>query len=157
MSGFNNIPAVTVEQFLEQLPAFSQDTSKYPQASIASYLLLGTNSLDPNRWQQMLTMGICWYTAHFLTLDAQDAQDAEAGAIMGQRGGQVASKGVGGGNMSYDTSGAIEPGGGHWNLTSFGKRYLRFARLAGAGPVQVSGGCWPGRPFGVLTGQIGGQ
>lgn len=151
------IPFVTNEQFLQQFPAFSQDPEKYPQESVSAYLLLATNSLSANRWQQMLATGICLYAAHFLTLDAQDTQDADAGGIMGQRGGQVASKGVGGGNIAYDTSGAIEEGGGHWNLTTFGKRYLRFARMAGMGPVQVSGGCWPGQPFGVLTGQIGGQ
>ena len=41
--------------------------------------------------------------------------------------------------MSFDTHLGAEEDGGMWNLTSFGVRWLRFARLLGMGGFQNGG------------------
>jgi hypothetical protein len=53
--------------------------------------------------------------------------------------GIVSSKSVDKVSVSYDTSGAMEAGAGHWNLTTYGTRYIRLVKLVGAGPLQIGG------------------
>jgi len=36
---------------------------------------------------------------------------------------------------------------GHWNLTVYGTRFIRFAKMFGAGPIQIGIGYNPS-PFG---------
>lgn len=135
---------VTPAQFLIDFPAFGLDTQKYPGQTVLMYLTLATKVLNKNRFGDYLNLASELFAAHYLTLDAADMEVAEAGGIMGQKGGQVASKSLGAGSISFDTAGSVEPGGGQWNLTTFGKRYYRLAMMAGSGAVQISGGGSPG-------------
>jgi hypothetical protein len=146
-SNINDQGNVTPAMFVVDFPAFN-DANQYPVASIQMYLSLAIASLSAGRFTQYLNMAIELYTAHFLTLDRMDEKATRTGGIPGQQAGQVASKSLGGANISYDTSGAVEPGGGHWNLTTFGKRYYRLVMMAGMGGVQITGAQLPnGSPF----------
>ena len=149
MSGTNlaNPGNVTPAQFKADFPMFA-DGTLYPESSCQMYLNLANTVLDPGRFGDYINMAIELYTAHFLTLDAMDIKSARAGGILGQQGGQVSGKGVGQAHTEYETSGAIEPGGGHWNQTNYGKRYYRLCMMAGMGGVQVTGAQLPdGSPF----------
>jgi hypothetical protein len=138
---------VTAAQFKADFTAFA-DPAKYPESDCNLYLTLANAVLDPRRFGQYLNMAIELFTAHYLTLDAIDNAAAAKGGIPGQQGGQIASKSVGGASINYDTAASVEPGGGHWNLTTFGKRYYRLVMMAGMGGVQVTGAQLPnGTPF----------
>jgi hypothetical protein len=54
--------------------------------------------------------------------------------------------------VSYDTGSIIEQGGGVWNATTYGMRWIQLANLVGMGGVQVGGGPIqsPGAGFGGI-------
>jgi hypothetical protein len=146
-SNINDQGNVTPGMFVVDFPAFA-DANQYPVSSIQMYLTLAKASLSAGRFAQYLNHAMELYTAHFLTLDRMDEKSTSTGGIPGQQGGQLASKSLGGASITYDTSGSVEPGGGHWNLTTFGKRYYRLVMLAGMGGVQITGAQLPnGSPF----------
>jgi hypothetical protein len=64
---------------------------------------------------------------------------AQRGGVPGMNMGLVSSKSVNGVSISYNNGLAIEANGGFWNLTSYGMRFLYFAKMAGSGPVQITG------------------
>ena len=136
----NLIPAlstVSVAQFREDLPAF-QDSSKWDDESIQMYLDLAQAVLDPMRWLDYLNLGIELFTAHNLVLDQESNVVAARGGIPGASNvGIISSKSVGPGSVSYDTTSGAETDAGMWNLTVYGRRFIRFARYAGAGPVVI--------------------
>lgn len=129
---------VTPEQFVQDFPSFS-DTSMYPGHAVNMYLTLATKVLNARRFGDYLPLVTELWAAHFLTLDAKDSEVAAEGGIMGQTGGQISSKSIGGVSVNFDTAAGLEEGAGHWNLTTFGKRFIRLARMAGTGGVQITG------------------
>lgn len=131
-------PNVTVDQFRIEFQSF-KDRDKYTDAAINEYLVLALTVLNAPRFGAYLPLAQKLFAAHFLVLDKLDEQAAERGAIPGQGMGIPSSKSVGGVSVSYDVSASAEEGGGHWNATSFGRRLLRFARMVGAGGIQISG------------------
>ena len=135
MSGTITAP-VTVSKFRTDFPEFA-DVTKYPTNGIQMYLNIANSSHDPIRWGQYWVMGVELYTAHFVALDALDVQSGSAGGVAGTSSGIVSSKSIGGVSVSYDVATGSEKDAGHWNLTNYGKRYFRFARIVGAGPVHV--------------------
>lgn len=131
---------LTPAQFRELIPGFN-DSSKYSDFSLSTYLQMAATSLDPHRWGQWYIMGMALWSAHFLSLDARENAVALKGGIPGQASiGILSSKSIGGVSAGYDVSSANEKDAGMWNLTSYGKRYIHFARLAGMGGVQITGG-----------------
>jgi hypothetical protein len=88
----------------------------------------------------MFPTGEMLWAAHFITLDAMDAAAAAAGKPAGAVSGLVSSKSVGSVSVGYDLSIGTEEGAGHWNLTSYGRRFWSFLRMAGMGGIQVTGG-----------------
>jgi hypothetical protein len=129
-------PFVSNDQFRADFPAF-KDIEKYQNASVTMYLTLAGNMLPANRWYDMWTIGQELFAAHFLVLDAQDE-----GAVSKGRNtpaGPITSKAVGAVNVSYDATSAMEVNAGQWNMTSYGRRFIRFARMAGAGADQING------------------
>ena len=89
-----------------------------------------------------------------LSVGAEEAQataDGVAGRSPGGRVGVLSSKGADGISASYDVGTSTEKDAGHWNLTTYGTRFIRLSRMFGAGPLQVgpslgdsAGGAWPG-------------
>jgi uncharacterized protein DUF4054 len=127
---------VTVSQFRTDIPAF-KSPSDYPDPMITNYLRVASQKLDPLRWGEMTTLGVEWFTAHFLALMRADDRAAAQGGTPGQVNGPITSKSAGPVSISYDTNASIEANGGFWNLTTYGKMFLRYARMAGMGGVQV--------------------
>ncbi len=75
--------------------------------------------------------------AHELVLAAQNAKAAQVGGSPGQQGGIANSKTVGSVTVSYDASTSTEKDAGYWNLTTYGKQFIRLARIFGAGAIQL--------------------
>jgi hypothetical protein len=141
MSGNQLTPPVTYQQFITDFPVFANGLI-YLESDVNLYLGL-TAYFDPRRYGQFLNLAAELYVAHFLVIDAQDMMSISRGGLPGQTTGPAVSKSIGGASISYAEYATIEGGttgnSGHWNLTVFGKRYLRIARMAGAGPVQITG------------------
>ena len=71
-------------------------------------------------------------------LEELQAQAAAAkGAPPGVSTGPVSAKGVGPVNVSYDTAAGSEEGGGNYNLTTYGTRYLNLMKMFGRGGFQL--------------------
>ena len=147
--------ALTLTEFRAAMPAFS-DPAKYDDPAVTMYLT-AADQMVGEQWDTMRPLGMQLWVAHHLSIDATANAEAEAGAIPGQRAGSIASEGGDSVNVSFDTSGSAEADAGHWNQTTYGRRFIRFARMFGAGPIQVGTGtsqgviasasAWPGPWF----------
>lgn len=124
--------------FRQQFPMFA-NASRYTDAQVTMYLLMASYMVNCRRWGRMTEMGINLITAHFLALAALDASNPRGvpGTVVGVVNSGTVDK------VSYgrDVASVMEENSGHWGMTTFGLQYLRFARLFGAGPVQVG---WEG-------------
>ncbi len=145
---------VTASSFRQNFPAFS-DTTKYPDTLVDFWIGINTNLINSDRWKDMTDFGIQLITAHELVLEAQGAKAAAIGGFPGTNTGTVNNRSADKLTVGYDSTVAAQKDAGHWNLTSYGTRYYRFAMMFGAGPIQVntpgcdptpgmSGGAWPG-------------
>jgi Protein of unknown function (DUF4054) len=130
--------AITVNNFRDMLPEFS-DSSIYHDETIEVWLGLATSLLDPERWGTMYGMGIALMTAHEMTLDRQAQIVAQRGGVPGFGLGTVTAKSINGVSVSYNPQISTLTNGGDWNLTIYGIRFLRFARMFGSGGVQIVG------------------
>lgn len=154
------MPAPTVANIRSDLPEFAS-AALYPPAVITYWLSIAKLLLNPNRWDDtpaatgeptMLYFGAEMFVAHNLVLERQAEAAASRRGIPGQASGPISSKSVGPLSISYDTGAAAELEAGHWNLTVYGQRFVRLARMVGAGGIQVgvgfapfgSMGAWPG-------------
>ena len=88
-------------------------------------------------WKSQWQMGVQLFVAHEITLAAQNAKAAQVGGSPGQQGGIANSKTVGGVSVGYDSTSSSEKDAGYWNLTTYGKQFIRFARMFGAGAIQL--------------------
>ena len=129
---------VDIRFFRQQFPEF-RDSSIWPDESLEIWLQVANASLDTARWRNYYRMGVALFVAHMLALGKMSELQAQRGGVPGMNMGLVSSKSVNGVSISYNNSLAVMEGGGHWNLTSYGLRFLYFARMAGSGPVQITG------------------
>ncbi len=127
---------MTTVQFRASFPEFS-DIARFSDEMITMYLAVATSQVNPCRWGTQTDFGISLYTAHELVLAAQNQKAANIGGVSGQSAGIANSKTVGSVTVSYDSNNTSEKNGGYWNLTTYGKKYLRFARIYGAGVIQL--------------------
>lgn len=127
--------AVTPASFRQNYPEFSQ--AVYPDPAVNYYLVIAGKLLNERRWLDMIDVATELFVAHHLVLERQAQKAAATGAVPGQNSGALASKAVGPVNASYDTNAGIEEGAGHWNLTTYGTRFMNLVRMFGAGPIQV--------------------
>jgi len=142
---------ITVPQFRADYPEFNSSTD-YPNSQIEYYLALAEKLLPADRWGNVLDNAVELYVAHHIAMEARAQAEAASGVVPGQTTGPISSKSVDKVSVGFDTSSATEEKGGHWNLTIYGTRFLRLAKLFGAGPLQVgigmvpygSGAAWPG-------------
>lgn len=143
---------VTVASFRDAFPEF-QDTSLYTDPSVQFWLDLTPNLLDVNRWGALFDAGSQLFIAHNLSIQFVANAKAAVGDNPGAIEGPVSSGSVDKVSYSRDNGAAMDPGNGHWNLSSYGLRYIQLARMIGAGPVQVGGysvdtstsvAAWPG-------------
>lgn len=98
------------------------------------------NQTQGQRWGNLLDIGTELFIAHNLVLERRSKIEAAAGGgagIPGVATGMVSAKSVGPGSINYDTSSVMEPGAGHWNLTTYGLRFVDLRKMVGAGPLWV--------------------
>lgn len=126
-------------------PEFA-DTVTFPDSTINYWLNVASMMLIPRRWQQMLTVGIELFAAHNIVLEAYASNTVAVGGLPGLSKGAIAGEAVDKGSVSYDTNSTLELDGGNWNLTVYGSRFLRMARMFGAGPIQIGVG-WNPNPL----------
>lgn len=124
-----------IATFRANFPEFA-DVTRYPDATVTFWAGIGERLISSDRWGGMYLQAVQLFTAHNITLAYSNARDGAAG-VPGQAHGQVSQKAVGQASISYDTTSAIEEKAGHWNLTTYGRQYIRLARMFGAGAVQL--------------------
>lgn len=125
---------VTVASFRLAFPEFGSATT-YPDASIDFWVGLSAILLNPERWGSALDYGIQLFMAHNLALGFNNSGGGSQAP--GQITGPTTSASVDKVSYSRDPSSAMDPKNGHWNLTTYGLRYIRLVMMMGAGPIQV--------------------
>ena len=130
------------------------DTTKYPESLLDTWLNVASNLVNAVKWAELTNLGLELVTAHFTALSVADQVSVASGGIPGVVNGPTASKSVDKVSVTKDVAAVIIEGGGQWNMTSYGIRYLTLVNLLGAGPVQI-GSCggngpnpWPGFLYG---------
>lgn len=142
---------VTVSSFRQHYTEFASGIV-YPTTDIQYYLTLAGTVLNASRWASLLDLGTELYIAHNIALEARARKEAANGAPPGGTVGPINNKSVDKVSVGYDTSAGTVEGAGHWNLTIYGTRFIKLARVAGAGPVQTSAGCVPALSGGAWAG-----
>jgi hypothetical protein len=142
---------ISYTQFVTDFPEFAVSAT-YPQSAFNFYQNFATIMLTAV-WGQPATsgqpntlydIGMEMFIAHNLALEAMNQKAAATGGIPGLSTGIASSEGAGPVNISYDTTSAIELDAGHWNLTTYGTRFVQMARMLGSAPMYIGpAGCVP--------------
>lgn len=142
--------SISVQQFRADLPEFVS-TTMYPSAGVQFWLDFAYRMINQDRFGSNVDVGAEMFAAHFITLEARNALESAGGGIPGQNTGPLSSKSVDKVSVGYDTGAGTEEGAGHWNLTTYGTRFIWMCRMFGAGPIQLTAGAsptpvspWPG-------------
>jgi hypothetical protein len=117
-----------IATFRANFPEFV-DVTKYPDSMITFWSGIAEAQIVSDRWGDIISQAIELHTAHHVYL-----------AYDGKRGKQTAiqsAKSVGNVSVSHDTTSSIELNAGHWNLTNYGKMFVRLSRMYGAGCIQL--------------------
>jgi hypothetical protein len=131
-------PQLDISLFRKQFPEF-KDTVKYPTEQVTFWATVAEEMVPCRIWRGMWTQGVSLYVAHEITLGAQNAQSAANGGVPGTSGGVPNNKAVGQVSVGYDSTVTSEKDAGWWNLTNYGKQFIRLARIFGAGAIQLNG------------------
>ena len=144
---------VSVAQFRADFPEFNS-TTMYPSAGVQFWLNFAYRMVNANRFLSETDIGAELFTAHFITLEAKNALESAGGGIPGSNVGTLSSKSVDKVSVSYDTGAGTQEGAGHWNLTTYGTRFMWMCKMFGAGPIHLGvgsnpvglgfGSAWPG-------------
>lgn len=122
--------------FRVAFPEFA-DTVKYPTSMIEFWVTLATLQVRTCIWKSAWVQGVSLYVAHEITLAALNQKSATFGGTPGTSGGIANTKTVGSATVGYDTTSTAEKDAGYWNLTNYGKQFIRLARIFGAGAIQL--------------------
>lgn len=125
-----------IAEFRDQFPEFADDTV-YTDGLIEFWSGIAETFVRKPVWCNSWMFGVKLYTAHEITLAVQNVQSSATGSTPGQQGGVANSKAVGAVNVAYDASTMSEKDAGFWNLTTYGKQFIRLARMFGAGAIQL--------------------
>lgn len=123
-------------QFRTDFPEFA-DLVKYPDSLLTFWGVVAVNQVRQCVWNNMYVQGLELYVAHEVTLAAQNSAAAMVGGTPGLQGGVPSSKAVDRASISFDATSTSEKDAGWWNLTTYGKQFIRLARLFGAGAIQL--------------------
>ncbi len=147
------MPVPDATQFQTDFPEFKAITGVAPADltnMITFWLAQAVLFVRQDRWGAQYNLGLELFTAHNVALEAFDVRGAAAGAVPGLNPTLLTSKAAGDVSASYDISAGLELDAGHWNLSRYGMRFIRIARMMGAGPMYFGAGCstgtggWPG-------------
>lgn len=144
---------LTPTTFRLQFPSFKNPLI-YTERQVQFYIDMATKLLRPERWHDMLKEGYALFTAHFLAMDRiASTQPGGASGIPGAAVGIINSGTVDKVTFGKEVQSVMEDGAGHWNMTTYGLQYIRFARMFGMGPVQVGVGApFPGQSASLYNG-----
>lgn len=126
--------AVTPASFREAFPEFSNVTI-YPDTMLNRWISIGYVLLDVCRWGDLLDFGIGLFVAHSSSIQA--AKATPSGKVAVGDAGVVTNKVVGPVSKAYAVSAVMMEGAGEFNSTSYGRQFIYWARLIGAGGVQL--------------------
>jgi len=143
--------AISNDQLRANFPEFANETA-YPDSLLSFWLGVAYLMLRPQRWRQALDLGAQLYAAHNLVLEGLAAREGANGAPPQLAVGPIITKTVGEVTLTYDTASGINVEDTHWNMTTYGTRFIKFAKQFGSGPVQIgigytppgNGPAWPG-------------
>lgn len=149
---------LNVAQFRMDFPEFS-NAEVYTPHQVQFYLNLAENFLVKGRWGisayeapnlwpnppptapavklKTYDYGCELFTAHHIAMEAQQQAAADSGGDPGEATGPVNNKSVDKVSIGFDTASAAEKDGGFWNYTKYGQRFLRLAKMMGAGPIYL--------------------
>lgn len=130
---------VTLQSFRDSYPEFA-DSTAYPDQQIEYWLGFAQISFNVSRWSTWLDLGTSLWMAHNIVMEARAILEASNGGLPGTTTGAISQKSSDKISVSFDTASSTEKDGGQWNTTIYGTRYLRMARMIGAGPVQIGVG-----------------
>lgn len=122
--------------FRQSFPEFN-DIAKYPDDMINFWSGFAVSQINCRRWGTQALYGVNLYVAHELVLAAQNQKAGNIGGTPGQQAGPATSKTVGSVTAQYDANSTTEKDAGYWNLTTYGKQFIRLARIFGSGAVQI--------------------
>ena len=126
----------TVQGFRGAFEEF-KDATRYPDSLINEFAAIAQMMVSQCLWKSMYLTGVYLYIAHELVLEVSNRETAVIGGDPGQNAGIVSAKTIGPVSATYDVNGTSERAVGQWNLTTYGKRFIRYARIFGAGAVQL--------------------
>ena len=126
-----------VPTFLGEFPEFSNPV-QYPVAQVQMYLNVATAMLRTDRWDPaLINYGYGLVIAHHLAISSRDQATAAVGGTPGLFTGPTNAKAVDKVSVSYDNGLSALDGAGHWNITTYGIKFLQLARMMGAGGIQI--------------------
>lgn len=125
-----------IAAFRTRFPEFS-NTVTYPDAFITPWANVAEKLVVEDVWGECYNYGVMLYVAHELTLQRVNVAASQVGGTPGLSGGIANSKTVGSVSVSYDSVTASEKDAGWWNLSNYGKQFIRLARIFGAGVNQL--------------------
>lgn len=135
-------PPFTVAEFYDIYPQF-QAVEGLNDNIVQMYLDFALDVVNIARWGKQFKLGVCLFTAHFVTLYLMSAtpEGADAQEVMNssQMRGVINSKSVGDVSVSYDFSLAISDidKWGNFNLTLFGNQFVSIAKLMSKGGMYI--------------------
>lgn len=122
--------------FRSAFPEFS-DSDRYPDSMLNFWASFGEKMLNKSRWAELYDNGLFLFVAHQSTIAANEREASALGSSGGTASSVISSQSVGDVSVVYDTNNALETKAGHWNLTIYGRQYIRLARLFGMGGRQL--------------------
>lgn len=128
---------VTIDHFLGIFPVFNDD-SIYPANRIQLWLDVAGVQISYDHWRKLAPLAICLWTAHYLTLDKQEEDAANAGSTPGLADGVIRSVSTGSVSTGYDTTATTYKDDSHWNKTTYGTRFRELERRVGAVPTYFA-------------------
>lgn len=141
---------ISFTQFTADFPEFGNGVATQSQfnmwANVVGYMLpqdrWGAPGPDVSGNATQYDLGCELFIAHNLSLGIMAQKQAAGGGAPGQNRGPLSSASVGPLAESYNSAAGLEPDAGHWNLTTYGTRFIQMLRLIGAAPfVSAPSGC----------------
>lgn len=125
-----------IKTFRAAFPEFT-DTTIYTTESINFWAGVAEQQVRQCAWKKLWTQGVMLYVAHEIVIASQSAKAASVGGAPGQQGGIANTKTVGSMSVGYDSVTSSEKDAGWWNMTNYGKQFIRLSRIVGAGVTQL--------------------
>lgn len=128
----------TIAQFRIDFPEFASEV-KFPDDQITFWEGIGEARLNITRWNNanLLLQGLELFTAHQVSVWRMNMDSSNADNPPGTEAGLLSGFTAGSVSANVDTSATIEADAGNYNLTSYGREFLRLARIIGIGGAQL--------------------